>query len=903
MAAVAALALCAGQARAQQQTAWQNAGGGLWSQPSNWQNGIPNGAKRAQFGPVGVDWAYTVQTSGSSPTAAALDVTDHFVTIDMTNATGNLTLSGGGSGSTIVVDRAGVIPGCMLELFTSGTSRTCSGINGVVNGRGVLNVTGNTVLSLSGTLTVGSSSHGHFNVGENARATITNLALATSPGAAFVSVSGPNSAVEYDNSLTLGSSPGSGAVTMDILDGGQLRSIGPASVAFMTGTVTIDGAGSKWKTAVSTSFTMGGAASFQTIDIKNGGVFEVTDSGTFTMGQPSGMSSIQIGSGSQWTTTASVTVGNDPPANQVQVFLSGGTFQHSASLPLRIYPGGNLLGSGTLTLGGSSPAIINSGVVGPFAHGGAPYGTLDVTGIFNQIGGSKPGTLRLNVQGGDTGPHDVLNVSGNFLLGGTLIVGWGGGLPDPENTLSLPIITAGGFANGTGNPAFNVVILPGLPDNRFYRVAYPGIGGGTIALNVQSLFSTPDFDGGSASSTLNATVTAADVGDIDEDGFDDLAVTTSDGFLFLLSGNGDGTFSQVIQLPVGNDPRGVVIADLDPSNPNDNGLDVVVSNFADDTLTVYSRNGVGTWFVAATPSTGDEPMGLCSTDIDGDGDTDVAVADSGDDTVSFLRGTSLSTISLAARTGHATDVHPVDVDPWDPDNTKGGAQSLVSSNRNGNSMSFLLNNGGGFNAPVNFGAGAGPFQVITGDLNLDGDSDVATLNDDGTMTIFISDGAGGFLSGAPVPVGDTPLSFARDDLDLDGDLDLAVVAQNDSSIPVVKVFRNDTDPFDNNLTLASPTEVSTTSPQIVLTGMADGDSRPDIITVGSGLRSTTTITSVANSSFCPADFNRDAFVTGEDFDEFVYEFELGTADADFNHDGFTTGEDFDGFVLAFVEGC
>ncbi len=55
--------------------------------------------------------------------------------------------------------------------------------------------------------------------------------------------------------------------------------------------------------------------------------------------------------------------------------------------------------------------------------------------------------------------------------------------------------------------------------------------------------------------------------------------------------------------------------------------------------------------------------------------------------------------------------------------------------------------------------------------------------------------------------------------------------------------------------------------------------------------------------FCPSDYNRDGFVTGEDFDEFIAAFEFGLPEADFNGDTFVTGEDFDGFVDAFVGGC
>lgn len=54
---------------------------------------------------------------------------------------------------------------------------------------------------------------------------------------------------------------------------------------------------------------------------------------------------------------------------------------------------------------------------------------------------------------------------------------------------------------------------------------------------------------------------------------------------------------------------------------------------------------------------------------------------------------------------------------------------------------------------------------------------------------------------------------------------------------------------------------------------------------------------------CPADFDGNGFVTGEDFDQFQAAFEAGNASSDFNGDGFVTGEDFDEFVAAFESGC
>ncbi len=57
------------------------------------------------------------------------------------------------------------------------------------------------------------------------------------------------------------------------------------------------------------------------------------------------------------------------------------------------------------------------------------------------------------------------------------------------------------------------------------------------------------------------------------------------------------------------------------------------------------------------------------------------------------------------------------------------------------------------------------------------------------------------------------------------------------------------------------------------------------------------------AAFCPTDFDRDGFVTGDDFDGFVAAFELGDGAADFDGDTFVTGDDFDAYALAFQSGC
>jgi len=54
---------------------------------------------------------------------------------------------------------------------------------------------------------------------------------------------------------------------------------------------------------------------------------------------------------------------------------------------------------------------------------------------------------------------------------------------------------------------------------------------------------------------------------------------------------------------------------------------------------------------------------------------------------------------------------------------------------------------------------------------------------------------------------------------------------------------------------------------------------------------------------CFADYNANTFVNGEDFDEFLPDFEAGDLAADVNHDGWVNGIDFDLFAEHFEAGC
>ena len=55
--------------------------------------------------------------------------------------------------------------------------------------------------------------------------------------------------------------------------------------------------------------------------------------------------------------------------------------------------------------------------------------------------------------------------------------------------------------------------------------------------------------------------------------------------------------------------------------------------------------------------------------------------------------------------------------------------------------------------------------------------------------------------------------------------------------------------------------------------------------------------------FCRADYNRDTFMNGNDYDDFVVDWIDALPAADYDRNGFVNADDFDAFVVEFEQGC
>ena len=102
----------------------------------------------------------------------------------------------------------------------------------------------------------------------------------------------------------------------------------------------------------------------------------------------------------------------------------------------------------------------------------------------------------------------------------------------------------------------------------------------------------------------------------------------------VLLGNGDGTFQPQVTYAVGTYPYALVAGDFN----GDGRTDLAVANLFDGTVSVLLGNGDGTFQSRSTSLVGRCPTRSSSGDFNGDGRTDLAVTNYNDDTVSVLLG-------------------------------------------------------------------------------------------------------------------------------------------------------------------------------------------------------------------------------------------------------------------------
>ena len=253
-------------------------------------------------------------------------------------------------------------------------------------------------------------------------------------------------------------------------------------------------------------------------------------------------------------------------------------------------------------------------------------------------------------------------------------------------------------------------------------------------------------------------------------------------------------FASPVNYPAGTSAAAIAIGDFNGDGKADLAVASQGDNFgAGAGVSVLLGNGDGSFHPAVTYATDSTPYFVAVGDFNGDGYTDLAVAngfnyaaDGG--TVSVLLNKGDGTFRPAVN--YSTDAHPVVVRVGDLNGD--GIADLVVTNRGtefAGSVSVLLGNGDGtFQTAVNY-AGAcqtmpfaggteftcqHPFDVAIADFNGDGKADLA-FTDAQNLNVLLGNGDGTFQKAITYPAGDTPSYFAVGDFNGDGKADVDVL--------------------------------------------------------------------------------------------------------------------------------
>jgi hypothetical protein len=230
--------------------------------------------------------------------------------------------------------------------------------------------------------------------------------------------------------------------------------------------------------------------------------------------------------------------------------------------------------------------------------------------------------------------------------------------------------------------------------------------------------------------SLNAAPVAVDVdGDLRAD-----LIEAAGSSVTVRHGIGDGTFGDPDTYPVGTNPSGLVVVDLD----GDHKPEIVTANLQSNTLSVLHNLGAAGFAVQVTYATDGGPRRLASGDLDGD---------------------------------HAVD--------------------LVVANEDGHTLGVYLNHGDGtFAAAVTYATGTFTSGLAIADVLGDSKPDVVTTDVAGTVSMFVNSGSGVLAAPVTLATDAQPSGLAIANVAGDSKLDIVVSEQTTDGHLELGTFTN-----------------------------------------------------------------------------------------------------------------
>jgi hypothetical protein len=291
-----------------------------------------------------------------------------------------------------------------------------------------------------------------------------------------------------------------------------------------------------------------------------------------------------------------------------------------------------------------------------------------------------------------------------------------------------------------------------------------------------------------------------------------------------------------IVLPTGHGPTSIAVADLN----HDHHPDLMVANSEDGTLSVLLGDGKDR-FTSAPGSPfacGPSPSDIAVADLNGDGNLDLIVANTGTPYITVLLGDGRGRFAPSSHSPFATQSFPHVHGVVAADFIGNGKPAVVTDSWGHNQVLMLPGDGmGNLILPgVLFQTGKRPYERLrSADFNRDGRPDIVTTDmDDNAVSILLADGRGGFRqpAGSPFPAGKAPWQVVAADFNRDGKLDLAVIPYDrdltDARQLAVTVLLGD----GRGGFAAHPAPLSLEGcrgPNRIAAGDVNGDGYPDIV--------------------------------------------------------------------------
>lgn len=372
--------------------------------------------------------------------------------------------------------------------------------------------------------------------------------------------------------------------------------------------------------------------------------------------------------------------------------------------------------------------------------------------------------------------------------------------------------------------------------------------------------------------------------DLDSDGFDEFIISGSSNMRIL-----DLQDGSLDRITASNDAFMVVKADLD----GDGTPEIVNSDNGVNRLRVWSVLGDGSVGNRQAFPTDDRGpyLGLEVADFNNDGLDDIAAMENNGSVDIYLGGVGPD-LTLWAE---VDALSPLGLKPGVLDYNHDGLPDLAIGSGEYNGIALFMNNGDGTfsEGPALPSAqpGATPYWITTGDLDLDGNTDIAFSDrPNQVVTVVYLQSDGSLAEAIDLPVLEAVELFIED-MDSDGLADLAVGASglgSGTQTPGV-ILQVGPRAFGRFIPLPGYNSQSIAISDLNL------DGAPDLVSVSEGDRRFRTY--LATPNLCPADLTGDGELNFFDVSQFLVD------QPDYNSDGVFNFFDVAGFIADYLAGC